>query len=319
MRRGIDELQLLRGANPVATEPDRARTEAARAALVTILEQPLAGRTDRRRGGLGDGGGRTSWGRASRSSRRLGVLAVALVLAGGTAIAATDPLGWWSSNPTSARYRSNPALHVSTPAARILACSNLAHGLHCAAAIFKPGSPKLLVQGRSTALQGYAFVGVMQSPAHGFTRARMLAVIRRERAAGTLSVRMARRFRSDLAAVPDSFFSEFEAASRYGTYSSGGPTRHGLTLVPPAGTPILVVCESPGGRLSCQDLNGDTQVPVGAGIYAATATRDWRYRRVDSEVGGLPPGISFTPAEYRLLFDLLMTGKVEHSTSTIGG
>ena len=71
--------------------------------------------------------------------------------------------------------------------------------------------------------------------------------------------------------------------------------------------------------LSCQNLNGDEHAPVGAGIYGALPTRSWRYERVPPENSNLPPGVTFTRAEYRVLFDLLRLATVTRSAGTGSG
>ena len=50
--------------------------------------------------------------------RGLALVLAAVLLGGGAAFAATDPLGWWSASPGEAKYGANPALHVRTPTIR---------------------------------------------------------------------------------------------------------------------------------------------------------------------------------------------------------
>ncbi len=72
--------------------------------------------------------------------------------------------------------------------------------------------------------------------------------------------------------------------------------------MPPPGTPAFLACERVRTGLSCQNLNGDEHVPVSAGIYGAIPASDWRLVRLGpNRYGQLPPGISFTRAEIRLL------------------
>ncbi|MGP0048270.1 MAG: hypothetical protein ACLPZR_05385, partial [Solirubrobacteraceae bacterium] len=279
-----DELARLRAANPERVEPEHGLTPAATATLARILHEPIDEATEARSGGHSRARcpGRRI---VSRSSRLIVVLA-ATVIAGGAALAATDPLGWWSANPTYARYGSNPAVRVHTPTARLIACARSGEVLRCLPATYEPVSGVELVNGHRSTAQLYTFIDAIRPPAHGFTRRAVLADIARRRAGGAMSAAQAARFRADLAAVPDSFFTEFELATRYGTYGVGGETRDGLTLVPPAGIPSLVVCEPADRGLSCQNLNGDGNAPVGAGVYGAMTARSWRYQRVPPENGG---------------------------------
>jgi hypothetical protein len=314
-----DELARLRAGNPVPVEPDRGRTPAAAATLARILKEPIDeaieessdGRSRARRPG-----GRI----AARSSRRLLVVLAGAFIAGGAAFAATDPLGWWSANPTYAKYGSDPAVHVRTPAAQTLVCAR-PHGdvLRCVPASWTPDSPLPLVAGHPSTGQPYGFAGAISPPAHGITRHRLLAYIASRRAAGKMTTAAAARFRADLAAVPDGFFTELEYAGRFATIGGGGETRDGLTQVPPRGVASTIVCEPATGGLSCQNLNGDEHAPVGAGIYGATPTRAWRYERVPPENSNLPPGISFTRAEYRVLIDMLRFGTLTQSSGPRSG
>jgi hypothetical protein len=145
-----------------------------------------------------------------------------------------------------------------------------------------------------------------------------VAAIAKALAARTITRREAARFRADLAAVPDDFFRKFDVASRFGTYSGGGETRNGRTLVPPAGVPAFLVCVSARAALSCQDLNGDDSAPVGAGVYMADPAANWRPAPPGRQNPSLPPGIRFTGAEYRLFIDLIQAATVSSSSSSTG-
>jgi len=314
-----DELARLRAGNPVPVEPDHGRTTAATATLARILQEPISEATEECPDGRSRGrrpGGRI----VARSSRRLIVVLAAAFIAGGAAFAATDPLGWWGANPTYAKYGSDPTVHVRTPAAQTLVCSRPGGGvLRCVPATWTPRSLKPLVRGHPSIGQPYSFAFAITPPARGITRRRLLAYIASRRAAGKITAAAAGRFRADLAAVPDSFFTELEYADRYATFGGGGETRDGLTQVPPPGIPSTIVCEPAAGGLSCQDLNGDEHAPVGAGIYGAIPTRSWRYERVPPENSSLPPGITFTRAEYRVLMDMLRFSTMTRSSGTRSG
>lgn len=111
------------------------------------------------------------------------------------------------------------------------------------------------------------------------------------------------RLRAALAAVPDSFFIKLRIASRFGTFGAG-PER-GSELAPPAGVPVFLVCEQAGSSLSCQNLDGDRDAPLGAGVYQAMRAPDWRVVQVTGQRSPLPPGIGFDAAEERVLSVLL--------------
>jgi hypothetical protein len=114
--------------------------------------------------------------------------------------------------------------------------------------------------------QGYVKIDAIQPPqaASLFIRSHFNAAIAKQLAAGKMTGAVAARFRADVANVPDSFFTKLRVASEFGTYA-GGPDGPGKELVPPIGVPDFLVCENAGAALSCQDLNGDQHVPLGAG------------------------------------------------------
>ena len=88
--------------------------------------------------------------------------------------------------------------------------------------------------------------------------------------------------------MPDGFFTELRVAGQYGTYGTGGETKNGRTRVPPVGQPATLVCTDAGRGLSCQDLNGYADAPVGAGVYSAVPGLGWRTVRPPRSIGGLP-------------------------------
>lgn len=288
-----DGLARLRAANPQPIEPDRGRGAAAQAALAQILEESAkatGGGDRRRRRGVGG------------ASRRLVVVFALLLVGGGAAVAATDPLGWWSPNPGQAMYGSNPAVRVRTPSAQQIGCTRWAGAVRC-----------------STRRSGqlYARIDAIHPPVSGFTRVALLRYIAGRRVAGTMTAAQAARFRADLAAVPNSFFTKYQLGSRYGTYGGGGETGNGRTLVPPPGVPEFLVCETTGAGLSCQDLNGDASAPIGAGVYQAIPARDWHLAPPQpANYGRRPPGISFTSAEYRVLVDMVRFATVSTTSGS---
>ena len=220
-----DVLARLRAANPTVFEEDRGRSEAAQTALQRILEDQatLSDTENHARGLLRD-----RW----RSRRGLVIVLATLLIGGGAAFAATDPLGWWSANQGEARYGSNPALRVRTPTIQRISCQARSAGsFRCTAA-------------RSG--QRYSLIDAIRPPVT-LTRAKFTAGIARALAAGKISGAQAVRFRADLAAVPDSFFPKFGFASRFGTYGGVGDLGNGRTVVPPPGVPEFLVCEPAGG------------------------------------------------------------------------
>jgi hypothetical protein len=274
-------LARLRAANPALVREEDGRGPVAEAALTRILADhesgPEAARPSRR-----------------RTRRGLALVLAALVVGAGGAVAATDPFGWRSKNPDTAKFAVNPALRVRTPSAQQITCRPAPGGWRC-----RPGG----------AGQVYQRIDAIRGPARDLTRARFAAGISHNVADGAVTAAQAAKARADLASVPASFFTELEIASRYQTYGGGNGR------VPPPGVPEFMVCEDAGRALACQDLNGDPSAPVGAGVYEATQARDWRPAPPQRRDPGLPVGISFTRAEYRLLIDLVKTAGSTHSSS----
>jgi hypothetical protein len=248
------------------------------------------------------------------------VLAV-LALGVGGALAATDPMGWWSSNPSEAHYRVNPGFRVRTPEAQQIRCradanrqfTCAAERTRCYQIGQRPPFCKLTGNGLP-----YSRTDTVRAPPPNslLTRSGFKNAIAKALAKGTMTAREATKFRSDLARVPTSFFTEFRLASRYGTYGSGAETRNGKTLVPPVGQPDMLVCTGAARRITCQNINGDVNTPVGAGVYTAIQSRGWRWVKIPSYIGGLPPGVHFTRADYQVLIDLGRFGTTTHS---VGG
>lgn len=271
-----DTLSRLRAANPCRDDPERGSSTTSQATLERILNDPAstAARPGRRlRLRLPRGG--------------LGVAVAVLCLGGGAAIAATNPFGWWSSSPSSARYAVDAAVHVQTPTAQEIACRSGATGFVC-------------TTGRSG--QRYDRIDSVQLPGRlsVISRAGLTRAIRHVQAEHRISRARADRLLAELAAVPDSFFSELRLGFHYATISTDD------RRVPPPGVPEFLVCQDAGpATLSCENLNGDNHAPVGAGIYGAVPERDWRPApRVNRIQAPLPPGIHFTLAESLLMVDL---------------
>lgn len=270
-----DTLSRLRAANPAPVDPDLGHAVAAQAALERIISEPAPVQSAPRR---------RSWLRLHRSG--LGVTVAVLCVGGGAAFAATNPFGWWSSNPSAARYAVDTHVRVRTPTEQQVSCHAAGSGFACS-----PGGSG----------QQYRFVDRVQLPGRlsMITRAGFVSGIAHSETTHRLTSAQAARLRADVAGVPDSFFTEFRLALRYATVA----TSNGR--VPPPGVPEFLVCQDSGSTLSCQNLNGDSHAPIGAGIYGATPASDWRPNPHKQASYALPPGISFTPAEDRLLIDML--------------
>jgi len=304
-----DTLARLRAANPARVDPDHGRDPVAQAALARIISDPVtvsapAGKASR-----------------TRVPRRLVLVLAVMLLGAGGAFAATDPLGWWSPNAGEARYGANPALHVSTPTAQQIRCRRAANGVgyRCTAQrlVCRPiatGRFSCAVTGSGLA---YLRFDAIRGPVgSSFSRAGFLSSIARSLSKGTLSASVAAKFRTDLARVPDSFFTELRLSSRFGTYGNGSSNSRGQSLVPPPGEPSILVCENAGRALKCQDLNGDLQAPIGAGVYGAEVGPGWRVAPPLRQDTGLPPGVRFTPAEYQVLIDMIRYADVSHSSTS---
>jgi hypothetical protein len=282
-----DTLSRLSAASPARVDPDRGKSAIAQAALERIL-------ADR---GTNDAAAPAP--RRRPSPRGLALVLAALVIGVGGAVAATDPFGWRSNNPDRAQYGVNPVLHVRTPSAQEIRCRPASTtGFRC-----HPG-----VSG-----QTYERFDAIRPPAgSAFGRGHITASITRELAAGKITAAAGAKLRADLSGLPDSFFTELQVASRFGTYGGGSDQAR----VPPAGVPEYLVCETAGRSLACQNLNGDESAPIGAGVYSANPASDWRPAPPHRRETFLPPGITFTTAEYRFLIDLV---KLSTSTSSSSG
>jgi len=293
-----DAITRLRAVNPYVADPSRIQEPAAQAALQRILNSPPPPSGSPRR---------------TMTPRALALVLALLLIGVGGALAATDPLGWWSNSPSEAHYRVNPGVHVRTPGAQQIRCHPDGNGrLSCTAATsrcYQAGGQAPVCKLSGTGL-AYARIDVIHAPPPNsiLSRAGFKRAISKALTTGTMTAATAATFRADLARVPDGFFTELRLASRYGTYGSGGATRHGQTLVPPAGQPTMIVCAAAARGVSCQNLNGDPSTPIGAGVYAASPGPGWRWVRTPRYIGGLPPGVHFTRAEYRVLIDLLRFG-----------
>jgi hypothetical protein len=306
----LDAITRLRAANPAAVDPGLGREPVAQAALQRILDSPPETASPATRRPL--------------TSRGLVLVLAMLVLGVGGALAATDPMGWWSSNPSEAHYRVNPDARVPTPAAQQIRCTaGGSERLRCTPRQercyqVRKRTPYCKLSG--TGLPYLKIDAISAPPSNSLlSRAGFTKAIAKALAARRMTAAQAARFRADLARVPDGFFTELRLAAQYGTYGSGGETKNGRTRVPPVGQPATLVCTDAGRGLSCQDLNGDADAPVGAGVYSAVPGPGWRTVRTPRYIGGLPPGVHFTHAEEQVLIDLLRFGTTKSGSSSHGG
>jgi hypothetical protein len=304
-----DSITRLRAVNPAAVDPGLGREPVAQVSLQRILDAPPETAPVARR---------------PLTSRGLVLVLAVLVLGVGGALAATDPLGWWSSNPGEAHYHVNPDARVPTPAVQQIRCTAGGGGrLRCT-----PQQERCYQVGQRTPyckLSGtglpYQKINAIPAPPSNsvFSRAGFTKAITKALAARTMTAAQAARFRADLARVPDGFFTELRLAGQYGTYGSGSETKNGRTQVPPVGQAATLVCTDAGRRLACEDLNGDADAPVGAGVYSAVPGPAWRTVRTPRYIGGLPPGVQFTDAEEQVLIDLGRFGTMTSGSSSHGG
>src|SRR6202035_5843118 len=115
-----DTLSRLRAANPAPVDHELGRGVTAQATLERIIsEQPSSAQPTARRVRL----------RLPRNG--LGVTLAVLCLGGGAALAATNPFGWWSGNPSAARYGVDTHVHVRTPTQQQVSCHAAGSGFVC--------------------------------------------------------------------------------------------------------------------------------------------------------------------------------------------
>jgi len=283
-------LSRLADINPSPVDEQLGHSPLAQATLERILAEGAAPRRRRRR-------------------RRLGaplplIAMVVAGLAGGGAVAATDPFHWWKSvNPDTAMYVANPNAHVPTATIGAVNCAPAGGGVYLCGARSK-GRP-------------YTNLGPVAEPNSPslFTRASMISHLNRALARHAISASAARRLTLDVDALPDSFFAELQSMSGYASVGSGVFEGRGAR-VPPPGVPAYLACQLAGAQLRCRDLNGDQSVPVGTAIYSAEPTRDWRPAPPQrSDPANAAFLRSLTPAELRFLRDTVTLATPETQTS----
>lgn len=146
------------------------------------------------------------------------------------------------------------------------------------------------------------------------TRESLLAVIAAAEDQGRVTPELARRVREQIAAVGDDFFESLGRLQQIQSVFAAEIVRPGVVRVPSGGIPPTVMCERAGAELSCRDLAGSPNVPVGTPLYGIVRAPEWVERprgdaRADAErlmeaVFGRP----LTEAEVRLLITLATAG-----------
>jgi hypothetical protein len=216
----------------------------------------------------------------------------AVVLGGGAAVAAADPFGWWSGDQNTARYAVAFQTATTGPTAPRLLCTGSGATLRCAA--------------HASSGRAFTRMGVVQAvPAEALGPASLRAEVARAVARGQLSAADADAARAVIAAAPATAFAEARQALAFGSLTADVTGPDGRVIVPPDGAPEFLACSGAGEPPTCRDLNGDTAVPVGAAIYRADPTGEWRADPGASSAAGSPAGLRLSPAATRLLGVLL--------------
>lgn len=251
--------------------------------------------------------------------RRTAILALAaLLLLAGAALAAShfDVFPWLDqSNRSTATFSIDSSQTYHWPAADVLVCPQARAGaFSCSIGAFQP-------KGRRTYLLAERVSAQPKVSRRFYLEA--LATAERKRQVDHAA---AQRFRRDVAAVGDDFFSGL--ALLIGVESVGGdeqaPGRPGFELVPPAGVPMWIACEASGrSSFDCHPLAESRNVPVGTPLYFLESSSDWvaiprqSHRPVDVELlFRAVLGRDLTPAEERLLLDLTTTGEASGGSGT---
>ena len=295
-RQPSSSLSRLAHSNPVAADDACVLAPAPQARLARILASP-----------------RDPVPRARRfRRRRMTVVVLAIALTGCGAFAAADPFGFWrSASPGAARFAVDPTHRVRTPTATAIGCH-------------RAGSASLTCTAGVAGLRYRLVDHVSDAVPSSFGRSRLRRAVAAALAGGQLTVIGARRIDADIAAVPNSFFAAFRELGHFQTFETSFESNTGAALAPPAGVPAWIVCEQRRTTIACTNLNGDEHAPLGAGVYAAVPTSDWKPlvaqpgRALDSASDQLTAAVFGHPlrgAELRLLIDLLTVS----STSRHGG
>jgi len=157
-------------------------------------------------------------------------------------------------------------------------------------------------------------VAMRVEPQEDTSRDGLLTGLAAAEKAGQVDHGTAERYRHDLAAVSDDFFSGLALIT--GVESIGGgeqaPGRPGFELVPPAGVPMWIACQAGGEGFRCHDLASSRNVAVGTPLYQLRSSPDWVAVHQKSsgpiDVNRLfhaVLGRNLTPAEGQLLMDFV--------------
>jgi hypothetical protein len=145
--------------------------------------------------------------------------------------------------------------------------------------------------------------------------------------AGQVDHATAERYRHDLAAVSDDFFSGLALLTAVESIGGGEQAsgRPGFELVPPAGVPMWIACQASGEGFRCHDLALSRNVAVGTPLYRLRSSPDWvavpQKSRGPIDLNRLFQAVlgrDLTPAERQLLMDFLfLTGNGEEHSGTV--
>jgi hypothetical protein len=252
--------------------------------------------------------------RRIRLTWRLAVIALAVLLLAGAAIAATGyTLFDWlhTENPGEARFSIDTSRTVEWPAPGALACDG-------------PGTGEFSCAPGGTGPWVYELYDRVATPDTGFTRESLLAAIDDEERRGAMSSQTAEELRGQIAAVGDEFFEKMSILFRISNISSPHEVRPGVVVVPPEDVPQFVTCRPNGAAYRCANLAESVDIPIGAPIYGLRENSKW----IEQPYRPQPPdlrtivesafGRALSPAEERLLITL-GTAVGGGSKSTGGG
>lgn len=254
--------------------------------------------------------------RRRRRAAQIGTVALsALVLTGaGLAASGVGIFGWLAGgDETEARFSVSATERYDGPAPPMLGCRDVA-ALRFSCTDRVGGADRtyrLLLE---------------TSPPPFASRDDLLDKIAAAERAGTIDAAVAATVRRQVDAVSDDFFSRLTLLSQFQSVSAGVGDGRG-ELLPPEGVPGFAVCvKAVAGRLTCLDLRGATEVPVGAPIYRLEVTPDWRVRTGDVTPADDPNGYNqvflevfgrpLTPQEQELLTTISTPTTVETQNGT---
>ena len=206
--------------------------------------------------------------RAKRFRRTVVLAFAALLLFASAAVAASrfDLFSWLDqSNRSSASFSIDNSRTYRGSAPEFLICPKAgARPFTCSLVGYYPTSNR----------RAYFLSGRVEAQPHASREFYLRSLASFERN-GSVDQAKAERFRHDLAAVGDDFLAALNVLGG-GMTISGGATitegqplhvRQGYELVPPAGVPMFIACESDGNGARCHNLASSREVPVGTPYY----------------------------------------------------